>query len=268
MIFMNGLYFALRSGKEHRDIRFHESQISLKERDGERSFLEYVEDGSKNRPGGLKGRHVGQKGVRHYQNNSDPSRCFIRLFTLYRRHCPPNPTRNSFYLKPLKKTTGTNWFTREPLGHNTLNQAVASMCKAAEIPGFRTNHSLRATSATRLYAAGTDEQLIMERTGHRSVRGVRSYKRTSALQQQALSDILSRTKVPTSPIPVSGPVVVTGTHSQPPSSTSSSNAVTQAAPTPVPTPDTQNTCNSFSATSMPGSFYFHSCNSVVININK
>ena len=103
MIFMNGLYFALRSGKEHRDIRFHESQISLKERDGERSFLEYVEDGSKNRPGGLKGRHIGQKVVRHYQNNSDPSRW---LFTLYRRHCPPNPKRNSFYLKPLKKKQG------------------------------------------------------------------------------------------------------------------------------------------------------------------
>ena len=152
---------------DHRRSVWYRLHTSLKERDGERSFLEYIEDGSKNRPGGLKGRHIGQKVVRHYQNNSDPSRCFIRLFTLYRRHCPPNPKRNSFYLKPLKKTTGTIWYTREPLGHNSLNQAVASMCKAAEIPGFRTNHSLRATSATRLYAAGTDEQLIMEQTGHR-----------------------------------------------------------------------------------------------------
>lgn len=31
-----------------------------------------------------------------------------------------------------------------------------------------TNHSLRATAATRLYAAGVDEQLIAEKTGHRS----------------------------------------------------------------------------------------------------
>jgi len=29
--------------------------------------------------------------------------------------------------------------------------------------------SLRATAATRLYKAGVDEQLVMERTGHRSL---------------------------------------------------------------------------------------------------
>ena len=263
IIFMNGLYFALRSGKEHRDLRLNESQISLIQRNGERSFLEYVEDRSKNRPGGLKGRNIGQKVVQHYQNTSNPSRCFIRLFLLYRRHCPPNPKQNSFYLKPQKKPKGTIWYSKEPLGHNTLNQAVASMCKAAGIPGFRTNHTLRATSATRLYAAGTDEQLIMERTGHWSVDGVRSYKRTSALQQQAVSDILSRTRTPTSPlIPLAAstsvPMAMQTQHSV-------STTVTEAAPTPTVTPDIQ---NSFSAMSTPGSFYFHSCNSVVININK
>ena len=38
-----------------------------------------------------------------------------------------------------------------------------------------TGGSLCATSTTRLYAAGTEEQLIMERTGHRSIEGVHSY---------------------------------------------------------------------------------------------
>lgn len=51
------------------------------------------------------------------------------------------------------------------------------MCSRAGIGGFRTNHSLRATNATRLFSAGADEQLIMERTGHRSLDGVRSYVR-------------------------------------------------------------------------------------------
>lgn len=60
------------------------------------------------------------------------------------------------------------------------------MCASAGISGFRTNHSLRATSATRLYAAGVEEQLIMERTGHRSVEGVRSFKCTSDQQEQAI----------------------------------------------------------------------------------
>ena len=57
--------------------------------------------------------------------------------------------------------------------------------------GYKTNHSLRATAATRLFHAGVDEQLIMEWTGHRSLDGVRSYKRTSEEQQAALSDIIN-----------------------------------------------------------------------------
>ena len=52
------------------------------------------------------------------------------------------------------------------------------------------------TVATRLYQAGVDEQLIMEKTGHRSLEGLRSYKRTNMEQQKNLSDILSATKRP------------------------------------------------------------------------
>ena len=50
---------------------------------------------------------------------------------------------------------------------------------AMKYPGFYTNHSLRTTAATWLFDAGVDEQLIMTRTGHRSVAGVRSYKRVT-----------------------------------------------------------------------------------------
>ncbi len=56
-----------------------------------------------------------------------------------------------------------------------LDQTVARLCSAASIKVYRTNHSLRATAATRLYSAGVDEQMIMETTGHRSLEGVRSY---------------------------------------------------------------------------------------------
>ena len=120
--------------------------------------------------------------VRHYCNEENQSRCFVRLFKKYLSHCPPDTKRNSLYLQPQKKTTQQVWYSREPLGHNKLTKIVPEMCTAAGIQGFRTNHSLRASSATRLYAARMDEQLIMECTGHRSTGGVRSYKRTTDAQ--------------------------------------------------------------------------------------
>lgn len=45
---------------------------------------------------------------------------------------------------------------------------------------------------TRLYESGVEEQQIMERTEYRSLEDVRSYKRTSDKQRQALSDVLNR----------------------------------------------------------------------------
>lgn len=49
----------------------------------------------------------------------------------------------------------------------------------------------RAKTATRLYSAGVDKQLMMEWTGHYSIW---SYKRTSAEQVENVSDILSGCK--------------------------------------------------------------------------
>ena len=49
--------------------------------------------------------------------------------------------------------------------------------------------------ATQMYEAGFDEQLMQERTGHRSL-AVRRYKRTSAEQQKCVSEfLLSSSKV-------------------------------------------------------------------------
>ena len=77
IIFMNGLYFALRSGDE---LRCSPCQIKIVERPGQRSYLEYTEDISKNRPGGLKGRKIKSKVVILHENLEHPDRCFMHLF--------------------------------------------------------------------------------------------------------------------------------------------------------------------------------------------
>lgn len=83
MLFMCGTYFALRSGQEHRALRFSPPQIELIEKEGERSFLRYTEDVSKNHQGGLKGRKSKAKVVIHHANNDMPSRCFVNLYKTY-----------------------------------------------------------------------------------------------------------------------------------------------------------------------------------------
>ena len=66
----------------------------------------YTEDSSKNHPAGLKGRNSKRKVVNHHNNVENAKRCFVRLLQKYPKIlCPPDPKRNSFYLRPLKKPT-------------------------------------------------------------------------------------------------------------------------------------------------------------------
>ena len=259
-VFMIGLYFALRSGDEHRQLWYNPCQIQVVEKPGERPYLLYTEDISKNRPGGLKGRKCKPKMVTHYANLDNPSRCFVRIFKKYNSLCPPDRPHNAFYLSPLKQPTHDGWFSCVPVGRNKLASVVSTMCKLAGIGGYKTNHSLRATAATRLYSSGVNEQLVMERTGHRSTEGVRSYKRTSSEQQEAVSDILSLRKRPCTelqplppllphPVPSAAPVI-------PGSSTSDINMVNM--PTHISTAR---------STDHARTFYFNSCSNFTINLN-
>ena len=204
VFYQNGVNFALRSGGEHRQLRFKNCQIRVVEKPGERPFLEYNEDVSKNNPGGLKGRKTTPKTVVQHGNLENPARCPVRIFKLYSQLCPSTRPDDAFYLQPLTKPSADCWYSSKILGHNTLNKMVTRMCSAAGINGYKTNHSLRATTATRLYHAQVDEQLIMERTGHRSLDGVRSYKRTGKEQHAALSDIINLTASSLAPTVTTG----------------------------------------------------------------
>ena len=44
-----------------------------------------------------------------------------------------------------------------PVGHTVLSNTVGQLCEVAGFKGHYTDHSLRATTATRLFEAGVDE---------------------------------------------------------------------------------------------------------------
>lgn len=65
---------------------------------------------------------------------------------------------DAFYLRPKTAPKGSVWYDSVPVGIHTLQQTVTKMCKEAGFDGYYTNHSLRATAVTRLYAAGVDKK--------------------------------------------------------------------------------------------------------------
>ena len=75
-----------------------------------------------------------------------------------------------------------------------LNNRFTKMCGEAGLVGNFTNHSGRATAITRMYEAGLPEKGIMERSGHRSIEGVRAYQREDPKNKIAISNVLSCSK--------------------------------------------------------------------------
>ena len=107
--------------------------------------------------------------------------------------CPKQRPAHAFYLQPLK-CPRKDLVLYNGGGFNELSKVVGRLCNDGGLFGYYTNHSLRATAASRLYARRVDEQLIMERTGHSSVAGVRSYKRTTSEQKENVSDLMCSKK--------------------------------------------------------------------------
>ena len=69
---------------------------------------------------------------------------------------------------------------------NTLRKVVQDMCRVPGIEGYKTNHSLRATTCTIGLEKGVPEKLIMERT----VKSLQTYQRVSDGQKEIVSDVL------------------------------------------------------------------------------
>ena len=146
----------------------------------------YTEHGSKNQSGGLKQLRLENKVVHQYES-TDIQRCHVLLLDKYISKMPQDAKKkDNFYLKP-KATAPVDpclpWFTSVPLGKNKLGDMMKSMSMEAILDKPLTNHSLRAYSVTKMFKTSMPEKIIMERSGHRSMEGVRNYERTNTAQE-------------------------------------------------------------------------------------
>ncbi len=182
IMYLVGLTFALRGGREQRALCCpgHEPQIQVKRNDEGVEYLEYHKDlRTKTNQGGLNSRKVMPKVVCAY-GHTNIDRNIVRLYKKYVSLLPTEAKSLALYKYSLARgrCSGHTWYADKPLGINTVTKTVKSMMQKIGADGRYTNHSLRVSAATRMFSSGIEEQIVKERTGHRSD-AVRAYKRTS-----------------------------------------------------------------------------------------
>ena len=153
--------FGLRGREEHRQLTFE--NFTLKTDEDSNEYLLYTETVSKTYKGGLEHRRVEPHSCRAYENTTMPARCPVKIFKTYKAKLPKITQSDAFYFKP--SATWKNaaemkpWFVKCAVGHNTLGRIVSEIMSDSAIDGYFTNHSLRATTATRLFRANIAEHL-------------------------------------------------------------------------------------------------------------
>ena len=101
--------------------------------------------------------------------------------------------KDTFYLRvkaALLAEAEDPWFTAVPVGRNVLGQMMKAMATEEKLEKAVTNHSLRSYGISKTFRGDVPEKLIMEKSGHRSLEGVRQYERTSALQEVQVCKVL------------------------------------------------------------------------------
>ncbi len=82
------------------------------------------------------------------------------------------------YSASKRQMSPSQWFADKPVGINSIKKVVKQLTEAAGLNGKYSNHSLRVTCAMRIFAAGVEEQVIKNLTGHKSD-AICNYKRVN-----------------------------------------------------------------------------------------
>jgi hypothetical protein len=188
-----GLHFCLRGVQEQHDLKIqqivrHPLDVDLYDSN---TYYEYVELISKNNQHRFKDIHSKNKTTKVFAMVGS-TKCVVKMLDFYISKLPENP--KSFYLRPLKdRPTDESkpWYANIPVGVNTMKGMLPKMSEEAGTKSRYTNHSLRATSTTRLFNSEVQEKIIQEKSGHRSLAGLRAYEKVTVEQERNVTRILT-----------------------------------------------------------------------------
>ena len=193
VFFSIGLHFALQGVQEQYDlvpqqfVRFP-TDVAVYDRS---VYYEYTEFISKNNQHRFKDVNMQSKSGRVYAL-VESERCVIKLLDTYLAKLPSNSA--FFYMRPLETIPCDDskpWYTNQRVGVNSLKAILPMLSSESDCGVKYTNHSLRATSTTRMFSKGVPEKLIAEKTGHRSLKALRFYERTNPEMERALNEVIA-----------------------------------------------------------------------------
>ena len=187
VFFCVGLHFVLRGVDEQHSLTLE--QIVRYPVYSSDVYYEYTEYISKNSQHRFKDINSRNKHVRVFAT-PESAQCVVRLLDTYIGRLPEST--GAFYLRPLSSAPSVGpWYAHSRMGVNTLKKVLPDLCNEACLNVHYTNHSLRATAITRMYEGGVSENIISEKSGHRSIKGLRSYEKTSVSQEKGAGATIS-----------------------------------------------------------------------------
>ena len=79
------------------------------------------------------------------------------------------------------------WFSRAPLGVQSLGKLMKSGCETAGVSGKKNNHSVRKTTTKRLLDSGCPPEYCAQLTGHTNVSSLRQYAEADLNVQKTMA---------------------------------------------------------------------------------
>ncbi|CAG2198541.1 KCTD1_15 [Mytilus edulis] len=119
-----------------------------------------------------------------------PEYCPVKNFETYLSKLHPDSDRLWQYPKESFNSSDECWFTKRPIGKDTLSSFLSTLSNKVGLSTTYTNHSIRATGAT-ILGRNCSMAQIMSVTGHKSASSVAVYQRVSNREKQVMGEIIT-----------------------------------------------------------------------------
>ena len=143
------LHCSFRGGQEHYDLKVKQFTRLPGGYLAAETHYRYMENGSKNYQGRFSKCGKGNKIVKVFAE-PESDRCPVHVLIMYFSKLPDYPTSILFQWLPRgPEDSSQPWYKTVQVGINPLKKMMPTVSESANVPVRYTNHSLRATAATR-----------------------------------------------------------------------------------------------------------------------